>query len=291
MALGKRKRRDEIEDYNVSEMREPEGIEVDLQTLFQQHFEAEFQPLESLYLPIKQQELVRSPSPSEEDISDWDGLPDEDGHGPEIVELGLSSASNAEPATEELKSFMVVTIPHFSILSLTEVVAQGAKPPLTSTSSTEKKKQPQAADAEESASDAAHLRKDLELQRLLKESHLLEPQSSLVVSGKNRHRALDLRLQDLGSKTSIYAQQKMPMAHRKGIAAQAAEKDRVRRREAEENGVTLEKAAKPKKGGTGRRERALGLPSVGKFHGGMLRLSKKDVADIQGPKTPVKRRR
>ena len=291
MALGKRKRRDEIEDCNGSEVRQSDGIEVALQTLFQQHFEAEFQPLESLDLPIKQQELARSPSPSGEDISDWDGLPDEDGPSPEIVELGLSSASKDESAIEELKSFMVVTLPHFSILTLTEVVAQGAKPPLSSTSSAGKKKQPQVADAEESVSDAANLRKDLELQRLLKESHLLQPQSSLVVSGKNRHKAVDLRLQDLGSKTSIYAQQKIPMAHSKGIAAKAAEKDRARRREAEENGIILEKAAKPKKGGTDRRQRALGLPSVGRFHGGMLRLSKKDVADIQGPKAPVKRRR
>ena len=144
---------------------------------------------------------------------------------------------------------------------------------------------------EESASDAANLKKDLALQRLLKESHLLEPQSSLSVSGKYRHKALDLRLQDLGAKSSIYAQHNMPMAHRKGIIAKAVEKDEARRREAHENGIILEKAVKTKKGGAARRERALGIPAVGRFQGGMLKLSKKDVAEIQGPKKQMKRRR
>jgi hypothetical protein len=171
--------------------------------------------------------------------------------------------------------------------------AQGNKPPSMSSliESTAKKEQPQAEDREESASEAANLKKDLALQRLLKESHLLEPQSTLSVSGKNRHKALDLRLQDLGSKSSVFAQHKMPMAQRKGINAKATEKDEVRRREAQENGVILEKAAKTKKGGAARRERALGIPAVGIFQGGMLKLSKKDVAAIQGPKKISKRRR
>lgn len=83
----------------------------------------------------------------------------------------------------------------------------------------------------------------------------------------------------------------MPMAQRKGINAKANEKDEVRRREAQENGIILEKATKTKKGGAARRERALGIPTVGKFQGGMLKLSKKDVAEIQGPKKILKRRR
>lgn len=141
------------------------------------------------------------------------------------------------------------------------------------------------------ASEAANLKKDLALQRLLKESHLLEPQSALTVTSKNRHRALDLRLQDLGSKSSLYKQQQMPMAQRKGMTAKAIEKDETRRKEAQENGVILEKAVKTRKVGSARRDRALGVPAVGKFRGGMLKLSKKDVTEIEGPKKTMTRRR
>ena len=75
------------------------------------------------------------------------------------------------------------------------------------------------------------------------------------------------------------------------MAAKAAEREEVRRREAQENGIILEKAIKSKKSIDGRRERALGIPSVGKFRGGMLKLSKNDVVKIQGPKSVAKRRR
>lgn len=79
----------------------------------------------------------------------------------------------------------------------------------------------------------------------------------------------------------------MPLSHRKGIVAKAREREGTRRREAKENGIILEKAMN----GTAKksiiRQRGIGGPSVGKFQGGMLKLSKKDVADIVGPrKTP-----
>lgn len=129
------------------------------------------------------------------------------------------------------------------------------------------------------------------LQRLLKESHLLESQVSLSHSGKNRHKALDLRLQDMGSKSSIFDQKNMPMAHRQGILAKAAERDRTRRQDALENGVILEKPKPAKSAKVTKRQRGIGAPLVGKFQGGMLKLSKKDVAEIQGAKTSVRRRK
>lgn len=144
---------------------------------------------------------------------------------------------------------------------------------------------------DESSTDAANLKKDLALQRLLKESHLLDPQSSLSHSGQNRHKALDLRLQDMGSKSSVFAQQKMPLAQRKGIAAKATKREELRRREARENGIILEKAAKSKTKYDSMRQRSIGASSVGKFHGGMLKLSKKDVAAIEGPKNIARRKR
>lgn len=75
------------------------------------------------------------------------------------------------------------------------------------------------------------------------------------------------------------------MSHRKGIISKQSEREEKRRREARENGIILEMV----KGGTkrqkeGRRDRGIGGPGVGKFAGGTLRLSKKDIFDIEGPK-------
>jgi len=95
-----------------------------------------------------------------------------------------------------------------------------------------------------------NLKNDLALQRLLRESHLLDtsnPTSSLALSGSNRHKAIDLRLQALGSKSSIMTQESMPMSHRKGITAKAAQKEAQRRKEAKENGIILETVVKKRK--------------------------------------------
>lgn len=102
-------------------------------------------------------------------------------------------------------------------------------------------------------------------------------------------------MQTLGAKTSIYTQQNMPSAHRKGINAKAAMKEERRRREARENGIILEKPTFKSKASDKRRERGVGGPSVGKFAGGTLHLSKKDLSAIQGsrrtPKGKAKGRR
>lgn len=163
----------------------------------------------------------------------------------------------------------------------------------TKQASTAKRRKPDLTNNDESSIDAANLKKDLALQRLLKESHLLDPKSSLSLShsGQNRHRVLDLRLQDVGSKSSVFAQQKMPLAQRKGITAKAREREELRRREAQENGIILEKATKSKKKDGSIRQRGIGAPSVGKLQGGMLKLSKKDVAQIEGPKQVARHKR
>lgn len=134
--------------------------------------------------------------------------------------------------------------------------------------------------------DAANLKNDLALQRLLNESHLLDSASDLNPTGKNRHRALDMRMQSIGANSSLYKQKNMPMSQRKGIEEKVAYRDEKRRREARENGIILEKPAPPssKKKAPEKRERGVGGPSVGKFAGGTLNLSKKDLMDIQGPK-------
>ena len=139
--------------------------------------------------------------------------------------------------------------------------------------------------------EAANLKDDLALQRLLKESHLLDATSSLGPAGSNRHKALDLRLQDLGSKSSVLIQEKMPLSHRRGILSKATEKESRRRHDARENGIILEKAKKSSKVGDVKRERGIGAPAIGKFKGGTLRLSRKDIADIEGPKKSASRKR
>lgn len=165
---------------------------------------------------------------------------------------------------------------------------QNAKPP-SSLDNAEKKpaKSNTKEDEEDDAADADNLKHDLALQRLLKESHLLDSASDLAPTGKNRLKALDLRMQSLGAKQSLYDQQKkMPTAHRRGINAKAASKEDKRRREAKENGIVLEKPTKvTKSSNSGRRERGVGGSSIGKFSGGTLNLSKKDLHSMQSSKS------
>ena len=141
-------------------------------------------------------------------------------------------------------------------------------------------------DEEDPNTEAANFANDLALQRLLRESHLLasNPTPQLSHSGSSRHKAIDLRLQSLGSKDSIFKQQKMPMSHRKGIVEKRVMRENKRRKEAKENGIILErKGGKGRKRG-GKREMEVDGPSVGKWSGGMLRLSGRDVRDIEGSK-------
>jgi hypothetical protein len=66
------------------------------------------------------------------------------------------------------------------------------------------------------------------------------------------------------------------------MIAKAQEREAKRRAEAKEAGIVLERETRKKKGADRGRERGVGGPSVGKFRGGMLTLSKKDVRDITG---------
>jgi hypothetical protein len=73
----------------------------------------------------------------------------------------------------------------------------------------------------------------------------------------------------------------MPMSQRKGIAAKKRTREDRRRAEAKENGIILEKEARVKKA-AGKRDRSVGGPSIGRFKGGTLTLSKQDVRSITG---------
>lgn len=148
------------------------------------------------------------------------------------------------------------------------------------------------------------LANDLALQRLLSESSLLSkatpnpmfypssdtgsnPASRPFAAGKLRVATTDLRLQALGSKTSLLKQAKMPMGMRKGINAAVAGREAKRRREAKENGIVLEREEKKdtRQRTGGRREGDVDAPAVGRLKGAQLTLSKRDIMSIQGPPT------
>ncbi|OCK82755.1 hypothetical protein K432DRAFT_292558 [Lepidopterella palustris CBS 459.81] len=266
--LGKRKRvsREGAGQQN-SASRPSESPEADdIQAIFQRHFEAKFKPLD---LGLEKVEIKESAQErQDEEATDWEGISSED-EKVEIVEHSARRPAGARPGKDELKAFM------------------SSKPPSFNTTIS---KATQSAPAVlDDDIEALNLKNDLALQRLLRESHLLDGSTSaaantLAPSGANRQRALDMRLQTLGSKRSILTQKNMPMSHRKGIVAKATQREESRRKEAKENGIILEAATKMKKAER-RRERGIGGPGVGKFNGGTLKLSRKDVESIQGSRS------
>lgn len=136
---------------------------------------------------------------------------------------------------------------------------------------------------EDDEEEATNLKNDLALQRLLSESHLIskDDSSGFDPTGKSRHKALDLRLQALGSKESLFAQQKMPMHMRKGVVKKRSEREQKRRQDAKDAGIILEREVRVKKQ-EGRRERAVDAPAVGSFKKGLLTLNRRDLMDLQG---------
>ncbi|KAK4947051.1 pre-rRNA processing and 40S ribosomal subunit assembly [Elasticomyces elasticus] len=266
--LGKRKRRTALKQEN-SESSGGSDAE-DIQAAFRTAFEAKFRPLD-IERPVVKPAIVTAQEDVEEEgeaESDWSGISgDED---VEVIEHALPLAGDEQMTKQEMRAFM------------------SSRPPIekqTKQPTARQKTQP----AEDDEAETANLQNDLALQRLLKESHLLDPSASKNTTspfGSNRHKATELRLQALGSKTSILTQDRMPMAHRKGIMAKSEEREERRRREAKENGIILEraKAAKATRGGAMRREGGVGAPGVGRFKSGTLQLSRRDVASIEGPK-------
>lgn len=71
------------------------------------------------------------------------------------------------------------------------------------------------------------------------------------------------------------------MSHRQGIHAKATAREAFRRKEAKENGIILERAPISKRQ-RGKKEHAVGDPSLGRFSEATLVLSEKDVRKIQG---------
>ena len=157
--------------------------------------------------------------------------------------------------------------------------------PTSSTTTLPTKSKKNSDDDEDPRSEAEMLKNDLALQRLLRESHLLDSTSDrLEATGRNRLKALESRIQALGGKDTT-AQKNVPMAIRKGIAAAREVRELKRRKNAKEAGIVLEKDT-TKKISKKRKDRGGFGPSVGRFKGSALVLSKRDVMDIEGRSGP-----
>ncbi|EEH46114.2 uncharacterized protein PADG_02264 [Paracoccidioides brasiliensis Pb18] len=287
--LGKRKRDVTVvtrQAHNEEDSDEENPTSADeAQDILRKIFEAEFGPVEALVKPIstapKESSYLSSAEEENDGEEEWEGLSDEANaveQPAEVVEDTTSWNSRKDCVDKQAwKAFMTAKPPSSSGISKIS-----SKNKLTAASGDT---------TDDLAMDAENLKNDLALQRLLKESHLLESADDLNPTGAKRHRAIDLRMQSAGAKTSLFTQAKMPMSHRKGIMGKASKKERARRREARENGIILEKPTFSTPGknrsGSGRgslSKRGIGGPAIGKFAGGTLRLSKKDISDIQGPR-------
>ncbi|KAF2680609.1 hypothetical protein K458DRAFT_344923 [Lentithecium fluviatile CBS 122367] len=258
--LGKRKRVTREELASPSSGSQESGGE-DLRALFRRAFEAKFKPVD--IEPVKKKSRqVEVEEEDEEEDSDWSGISSEDADGVEVVEhAGTRWDNNDKASKAETRAFM------------------SAKPPTLSASATPKP----AAKPADDAIEISHLKNDVELQSLLRESTLLSTHaptySTRTSAAPTRSKLTDAHLQSLGAKSSIFAQKKMPMSHRKGIEAKGMLREGKRRAEAKENGIVLEREKKERKV-VGKRERGIGGPNVGRFKGGTLTLSRKDVASI-----------
>ncbi|TLS29890.1 hypothetical protein PpBr36_03373 [Pyricularia pennisetigena] len=236
---------------------------------------------------------------SEGDVSEDDDMSgDQEINVVEVVDYS-SNAPSLDPtlsmSKKELKAYMSSRPP-----SLTNDGKKPKEPPART------KKKP-GSDPEDSADLLAN---DLALQRLLSESHLLNQaagnlsSSSMLLSsvsasnptaaksfaeGRLRRKTTDLRMQKLGAKESSFKQKSMPIAMRKGIVKAGADKEARRRREAKECGVILETAKSsgdrrrpPSSTNGNRRSKDVGLPGVGRMRGAELRISAKDIRDVEG---------
>lgn len=249
-----------------------EEDEAQLKAIFQRHFEAQFKPLPEIgKKPVVVEEIEDEEEEKEEE---WAGLASEDEKVEVFEYSGAAKVESGErdalAEKRDLKVFLSGKVPRASL-------------PIPSTTTAATAKAPK----EDAEDESLNLKNDLALQRLLSESHLLDPTStrSLDPSGKNRLRALDLRMQSLGAKESTFSGGKMGMKLRKGISTKRTTVEGKRRKDAKENGIILEKEVR-EAGKEKKRERGVGGASVGRYKQGMLVLSKRDVRSIEmsGPR-------
>ncbi|KAF1731515.1 Protein FAF1 [Beauveria bassiana] len=335
--LGKRKSRNEAPSDGVSEL--------DAEAIFRRHFEAQFEPLgdgdEAARAQREQDDDdavdsdLNGGSDEEEeeedgDSGEWGGFSSDEEERGDDAEDDDEDDDEDEAPTVQVIDHSKPQVPKEPKMSKKELKAfmsskvidhTAPRTTTTDTPSSSSSAKPVKALPEDAPSLIAQ---DLELRRLLSESHLLTPShnnaasrsvfSSSVVggdssssssepkvfaSGRTRQKTTDLRLQALGAKTSVLKQEKMPMNMRKGIVAAARMREERRRREAKENGIILERSGSgsgssggngKKKGSRARQERGVHGPGIGRMRGAELRISEGDVRRIEGSRDTFGRR-
>jgi hypothetical protein len=146
-------------------------------------------------------------------------------------------------------------------------------------------------DPKEESEEQLNLDNDLALQRLIKESHILAEAGlsgvdiSTGITGRARHKTLDLRLDELGLAGAKTGQ--MPMKMRKGMVAKQAQRKERHIREAKEAGIVLARETKKelplgKRDKSKWRERGLKINSVGRETRNGLFISKSEISKYTG---------
>ncbi|SPJ84270.1 uncharacterized protein FTOL_10787 [Fusarium torulosum] len=290
---------------------EPTISEEDAAAIFRRHFEAQFAPL-----PDAEESKSHSKKTKQQGDADDDDDESDDSDGNNNVDEeeeddeewgGLSGDDSSEEEEEAVSAVEVVDHSskqpsNIATMSKRELKAfMSSRPP----DQTVRKSEPESSATQSSSTEVPEdapslLAQDLELRRLLAESHLLAPRLSAsgttiapkaFAAGRTRQKTTDMRVQALGSNVSIHKQEKMPMNMRKGIVAAADARETKRRREAKENGVILERETGKKKGRRDRgRDIAVDRPGVGRLRGAELRLSDNDIRGIEGGRDAFGRR-
>ncbi|KAI8721082.1 hypothetical protein NCS52_00554700 [Fusarium sp. LHS14.1] len=295
--LGKRKARSE-----------PSISKEDAAAIFRRHFEAQFAPLPGADVKSKSKATKRDDEDEDATSVDSDEEDEEEGSEDDDEWGGLSEDEESEEEEEEEEEVSTIEVvdhsgaqpPKPTTMSKRELKAfMSSRPPDQTFRKAEPSTTPTTSSSALPEDVPSLLAQDLELRRLLAESHLLAPAingaghavaAKAFDTGRTRNKATDLRIQALGSKISIHKQEKMPMNMRKGIVAAAGAREAKRRREAKENGVILERETSKK--GRRERKRDLGVdrPGVGRLKGAELRLSDRDIRGIEGTRDTFGRR-
>lgn len=285
---------------------EPSISEEEANEIFRRHFESRFAPLPET-TPSKT--TVESDHDDDEPSdSEWGGISSDEDSASETSEVEDDASEAPEEPSIQVIDHSIPQIPK-PTLSKSDLKAilssRPSDPTATPPPSQPTKSKPSKTSMPEDAPSL--LKQDLELRRLISESHLFSANRNASVfsatalgataepktfaAGRTRQKATDLRVQALGSKSSILKQDKMPMSMRKGMAAAASARESKRRREAKENGVILERAASGKKNRRDRpRDRAVDAPGMGRFKGAELRLNKNDIKKLEGSRDAFGRR-
>ncbi|KAK9384721.1 hypothetical protein V1515DRAFT_646952 [Lipomyces mesembrius] len=161
--------------------------------------------------------------------------------------------------------------------------------------------------------ECTNLKHDVELQRLITESHILSEAArkggAILLSdgsfdpiGKARTKTMEARIDSLAlqsggkvkaSKKDYYSinpqtllesqkkkfnQEKMPMRMRRGMLQKRAEREEKYEKNAKEAGIVLPKSSSRQKKSKDMRDRGLKIQSVGRFTPSGLKLSKSEIA-------------